>query len=152
MQLHFKKPSFRTSIMTFPSLLICASGAVILLLGSLHLLYTFYGPKLLPRDNSLLQHMRTTPPVISSQTSMWKAWVGFNASHSFGAILFGLIYIYLSLFHSAFLFQSYFLLLIGLSLLIGYILLAKIFWFKIPFTGILISLILYSVALVLLWT
>jgi hypothetical protein len=27
---------------------------------------------------------------------MWKAWVGFNASHSYGAILFGLVYGYLA--------------------------------------------------------
>jgi hypothetical protein len=35
---------------------------------------------------------------------MWKAWIGFNASHSFGLILFGTVYAYLALAHGSFLF------------------------------------------------
>ena len=42
--------------------------------------------------------------VITRETTMWKAWVGFNAGDSYGAILFGAVYGYLSLTHSAFLF------------------------------------------------
>ena len=38
---------------TIASLLIAASAAIILLLGLIHLLYTFSGPKLLPRDSEL---------------------------------------------------------------------------------------------------
>ena len=33
--------------------LIVASAAIVFLLGGLHLLYTFRGPKLLPRDRSV---------------------------------------------------------------------------------------------------
>jgi hypothetical protein len=36
---------------------------------------------------------------------MWKAWIGFNASHAYGAIFFGLIYGYLALEHSLLFFQ-----------------------------------------------
>ncbi len=28
--------------------------------------------------------MQQVSPVITRQTTMWKAWVGFNASHSYG--------------------------------------------------------------------
>jgi hypothetical protein len=77
-----------------------------MLLGLIHLLYTFYGPKLLPRDRDLRTRMEEVSPVITRETTMWKAWVGFNASHSYGAVLFGAVYGYLSLVHSAFLFQS----------------------------------------------
>ena len=42
--------------------------------------------------------------MITRETTMWKAWVGSNASDSYGAILFGAVYGYLSLTHSAFLF------------------------------------------------
>lgn len=134
-----------------PSTLIAVSAAVILLLGLLHLLYTFYGPKLLPRDPELLARMREVSPVITRQTTMWKAWVGFNASHSFGAILFGVVYGYLSLVHAAFLFQSTFLLLLGLALLLGYVFLAKSYFFSIPFRGILLATVLYAAALVIAW-
>jgi hypothetical protein len=53
--------------------------------------------------------MSATAPVISRETTMWKAWIGFNASHSLGAILFGLVYGYLALAHPAFLFPIPFL-------------------------------------------
>lgn len=125
-----------------------ASAAILLVLGLIHLLYTFHGPKLFPRDAALKQRMMEVNPVITRETTMWRAWVGFNASHSFGAILFGAVYGYLSLAHPAFLFRSVFLLGIGLALLLGYAFLGKRYWFSIPFRGILISLLLYTLALV----
>ena len=137
---------------TLPSTLIAVSAAIILLLGLLHLRYTFYGRKLLPRDPELLARMREVSPVITRQTTMWKAWIGFNASHSFGAILFGLVYGYLSLVHATFLFQSTFLLLLGLALLLGYLLLAKSYWFSIPLRGILLATVLYAAALLIALT
>ena len=134
-----------------PTAFLAASAAIILLLGFAHLLFTFYGPKLVPRDPELQIRMQEVSPVISRETSMWRAWVGFNASHSFGAILFGAIYGYLALIHSAFLFQSTFLLSIGLLLLVGYVILAKRYWFSAPFHGILLATILYVLALLTAW-
>jgi hypothetical protein len=92
--------------------------------------------------------MSVTPLVISRQTTMWKAWVGFNASHSFGAILFGLVYGQLALVQPRVLFGSPFLLAVGLALLCGHTFLAKRYWFKTPFRGILIALALYVGALI----
>lgn len=80
---------------------------------------------------------------------MWKAWIGFNASHSYGALLFGAVYGYLALVHSAFLFQSWYLLSLGLLLLVGYAFLGKRYWFRIPFRGILVATVLYVCALVI---
>ncbi len=136
---------------TLPATLIAVSAAVILLLGVLHLVYTFYGSKLLPRDPELLTRMQEVSPVITPETTMWKAWVGFNASHSFGAILFGLVYGYLSLVHAAFLLQSTFLLLLGLALLGGYLLLAKSYFFSVPLRGIILATVLYVAALLIAW-
>ena len=80
---------------------IAASSAVPLLLGFLHLLYTFRGPKLHPRDPDITAKMMTVSLVISRETTMWRAWVGFNATHSLGLILFGSLYGYLAMRHSA---------------------------------------------------
>ncbi len=129
------------------SFLIAASAAIILVLGLIHLLYTLRGRKLHPRDPELEARLRVVSPVITRQTSMWKAWIGFNASHSFGAILFGSMYGYLAVFHSAFLFQSVFLQLLGLLFLAGYVVLGKLCWFSIPFRGALLAGALYVVAL-----
>src|SRR5713101_6376960 len=131
--------------------LVAASATVILLLGLIHLLYTFRGHKLHPRDAQLEARLREVSPVITRETTMWKAWVGFNASHSFGAILFGAVYGYLSLAHSAFLFQSTFLLSLGLLLLGGYAFLGKRYWFSVPFRGILLATVFYVIALIINW-
>ncbi|HEX6901677.1 MAG TPA: hypothetical protein VF789_18255 [Thermoanaerobaculia bacterium] len=127
--------------------LIAASAAILLLLGFIHLLYTFHGPKLRPRDPGLEERLKESFLVITRETTIWKTWIGFNASHSFGAILFGAVYGYLSLAHSALLFQSVFLLLLGLVLLVGYAFLGKRYWFSVPYRGILLATALYVCAL-----
>jgi hypothetical protein len=136
------------SVSELASYLLTGSAAVVLLLGLLHLLYTFHGPKLWPRDTDLQERMSSVSPIITRETTMWKAWVGFNASHSFGAILFGVVYGYLALAHPAFLFESVFLLVVGLVLLSGYAFLGRRYWFSVPFRGILLSLTLYAGALI----
>jgi hypothetical protein len=132
---------------TLASWLIACSALIVLLLGLIHLLYTFHGAKLLPREADLLTRMQAVSPVISRQTTMWKAWIGFNASHSFGAILFGLVYGYLALAHAAFLLQSHFLLTVGMLLLGGYAFLGKRYWFSVPYRGVLAASLLYAAAL-----
>ena len=124
------------------------SASIILTLGVLHFVYTFWGPKLRPRDPELQVSMSKISPVITKETTMWRAWVGFNASHSMGAILFGLIYGYLAIAQSQLLFQSPFLLVVGLAMLVGLFALGKIYWFKVPFTGISISLACYVASIV----
>jgi hypothetical protein len=44
-----------------------------------------------PRDPTVQLSMTRALPLIYRETSMWRAWVGFNASHSMGLILFGLL-------------------------------------------------------------
>lgn len=131
------------------SWLIAMSAAILLWLGSIHLYFTFRGRKLQPRDAALQARMQEVSPLLTTQTSMWKAWIGFNASHSHGAIFFGLVYGYLALAHGALLFQSWFLSLVGLAMLAGYVLLAKLYWFSIPYRGLVLATALYIAALVI---
>jgi len=130
-------------------ILMVLSASIIFTLGVIHLVYTFWGPKLTPRDPALQISMSQISPVITKETTMWRAWVGFNASHSMGAILFGLLFGYLALAHGQLLFQSPFLLAVGLAMLVGFAVLGKVYWFSAPFTGICISLACYvgSIAL-----
>jgi hypothetical protein len=131
--------------------LIVASAAIPLVFGLMHLLFTFHGPKLTPRDDELQARMREVSPVITRQTTMWKAWVGFNASHSYGLILFGSVYGCLAIAHGDFLFQSYFLLALGAATLLGYVFIAKRYFFRTPLRGLLLATSLYALALVLRW-
>jgi len=125
------------------------SASIILTLGVVHLVYTFWGPKLSPRDPALQVSMSQISPVITKETTMWRAWVGFNASHGMGAILFGLVFGFLALAHGQLLFQSPFLLVVGLAMLVGLAVLGKVYWFRVPFTGISISLACYVASIVL---
>ena len=127
--------------------LIAASAGIVLVLGALHLLYTFHGSKLLPRDAELQARMQAVSPVITRQTTMWKTWIGFNASHSCGLILFGAVYGYLALAQSEVLFHSPFLLALGLAALLAWVVLARAYFFRIPLVGVALATLLYGLAL-----
>lgn len=115
-----------------PQILAAGGAAIMLLLGLLHLAYTFFTRKLSPRDGNLESAMRRVSPRITSQTTMWKAWIGFNASHSLGIIFFGAIYSYLSLFAWTLLVHSAFFVGLGIVFFASYLLLAKLYWFRNP--------------------
>lgn len=133
---------------TLAAALIGVSAVIIFLLGAAHLTFTFHGPKLQPRDPALRQQMQNVSPVITRETTIWRAWIGFNASHSLGALLFGAVYGYLALWQAPLLFQSLFLLALGWLTLAAYLALAWRYWFKIPQRGIGLALTLYTAGLV----
>jgi hypothetical protein len=131
--------------------LIVASAAIVLALGILHLIYTFRGPMLRPRDPGLEARMQEVSPGITRQTTMWKAWIGFNASHSAGAILFGAIYGYLALAHAEFLFESKYLCAVGALMLASYLALGRFYWFSIPYRSLLVATVCYVGGVMLAW-
>lgn len=133
------------------ALLIAASALVLLFLGSMHLLLTFRGPAFHPRDPALMAQMQADSPRIArGATSMWRAGMGFHASHSLGAMLFGLVWAYLALAGEGLLFRSAFLLGLGMLTLVAYLMLAKLYWFKVPFRGIALASLLYAAGLLAL--
>jgi hypothetical protein len=135
-------------MLPLPAMLLAASAAIPFVLGTAHLLITFRGTGLQPREAALIAQMQQAPLVLTRQTTMWRAWIGFNASHSLGAMLFGVVYAYLALLHPAFLFASTFLLGLGLLWLAVYAELARRYWFRIPLRGLLLALGLYLAALI----
>ena len=122
--------------------LIAASAAVMTALGCLHLYFTYRGNKLQPRDAALMEQMKSGRLVIA-RTSTWDAWVGFNASHSLGTILFGMLYGYLALAHARVLFTSFFLGAIGLLALLAWLAMARRYWFSRPLQGVALATVLY---------
>ena len=130
-------------------ILMVACASIVFTLGVVHFVYTFWGTKLTPRDPALQISMNQISPVITKETTMWRCWVGFNASHSMGLILFGLVFGYLALAHGQLLFQSPFLLVVGLAMLGGFVVLSKVYFFSVPLMGICISLACYVGSIVL---
>jgi len=134
---------------TAASLLIATSSAILLVLGLAHLFFTFRGPKLLPRDQALQSRMQEVSPGITKQTTMWRAWIGFNASHSVGLVMFGAVFGYLAIFRESILFESSYLRILGFLVLGGYILLAKKYFFRTPYRASLLAGVLYASAIAL---
>ena len=130
-------------------ILMALSASIVFTLGVVHLVYTFWGPMLTPRDPALQISMSQIAPVITKETTMWRCWVGFNASHSMGLILFGLVFGFLALAHARLLFQSPFLLVVGLAMLGGLVVLCKVYFFSAPLRDISISLACYIASIVL---
>ena len=129
--------------------LIAASAAVLLALGTLHLIFTFHGNRLHPRDAALKQRMQEVSPVITRETTMWKTWIGFNATHSMSAMLFGLVYGYLALAAPEFLLQSAFLLALGAVTLAAFVVIGRLYFFSVPFRGVVLASLLYFTGLAL---
>jgi hypothetical protein len=129
--------------------LMAASAAIFLGLGALHFAYTFWWPQLAPRDPALQTMMGNAPLVLTRETTMWRAWLGFNTSHSMGLILFGLVYGYLALMHDELLFRSTYLLIVGLAMVCGFVVSAKLFWFSVPFWGLCAALACFVASIAL---
>ena len=124
-------------------ILISACAAITLFFGSVHLAYTFFTDTLTPVDGQLETAMKHVPLRMTSETTMWNAWVGFNVSHSMGLMLFGLIYGYLTVYRWDVLQKSYFLAGLGLVVLVSYVVLARVFWFSDPLIGASVATLLY---------
>ena len=129
--------------------LMIASAAVTFVMGLAHLLMTFASQKFHPHDPQTEVRMKEDSPQLTRRTTLWRAWVGFNASHSLGAMLFGAVYGFLALAHAGVLFHSPYLKVLGLLMLLSYLLLAWLYWFSAPFRGLLLATLLYVTALAL---
>ena len=126
------------------------SGAsIFLLLGTVHLYYTFFTTKFDPRNKDLIDEMKNTSPRLTNETTMWGAWRGFNASHSAGAIFIGLVNIILAADNFSIIENSFLLSLCTIIISVFYLWLAKKYWFSIPFTGILIATCCFIISPVL---
>lgn|GEM_PF-257948 len=124
--------------------LLLASCSIFLALGTAHLLMTFFSRKFSPREAELESQMREVSPRLTRQTTMWNAWVGFNASHSLGVILFGLFYGDLALRQADLLLHDRFLGGLGAVVLGSYLLLAWRYWFSTPLLGVSLASLLYA--------
>jgi len=120
--------------------LLMAGGAIFLLLGILHAVYTladlFTPRRMVPTDPALIDRMRESTVRLSrGGSTMWDAWIGFNLSHSLGAILFALGCIATGVFLAQWALPKA-VLLIPVLISALYLAMSLRYWFKIPTTGI----------------
>ncbi len=128
-----------------------AGSLPFIILGSIHLIYTCFTDKFSPRNPVIEKEMKVSSPVLTEETTMWKAWIGFNASHSLGAIYFGLTNFFLACNYSPVLYSPFFVLL-NFGTVVFYFWLAIKYWFSVPLTGIFIALVLFTISVVMVLT
>lgn len=130
------------------SWLVATSATTVALLGTVHLVYTFVGNKLRPRDAVLMSAMQAGTLTITRETTVWRAWLGFNTSHSLGAVLFGAVFGPLPfLAGGQWFFGSTYLQVLGAVVLTCYLALARRYWFSIPRRGLGLAWGLYAAGL-----
>ena len=134
-----------------PKILWLSGSAIFLVLGSIHLYYTFFIGKFNSRNKNVMTAMKTTSPVLTPDTTMWNAWIGFNASHSAGIIFIGLINILLTVRYFPVVQNSILIPLLNIVTAIFYLWLGKKYWFKIPFAGALIATCCFIIATILMF-
>ena len=132
--------------------LLIIGASIFGVLGTIHLIYTFFTNKFDAIDSTVIEAMKSTSPILTRETTMWKAWIGFNASHSLGAMLFAGIYIPLSVYNFEVIQQSAWFSLLPVIVGLSYLGLAKMYWFRIPFTGVLIATVCFVVGAISLNT
>lgn len=129
-------------------ILFAVSASIVLALGCMHLWLTlFQMHKLSPRDAQLVAHMRRSTVSLTSETDLWRLFVGFNVTHSIGLVVFGLLFLHAALeepliFSTSIVQQS-----IGLAALLGYSVVARLCFFSVPFRGILLATLLWAAAM-----
>ena len=119
--------------------LLCVAGAIYALLGLLHAVYTLADirspRRIVPDDPAVITAMQTSKIRLTrGESTMWQGWVGFNLSHSLGALLFAAACFIVAACLRRFAFSPWvFLALASVSAV--YLLLAAQYWFRIPILG-----------------
>ena len=128
-------------------------GATIFgVLGTIHLVYTFFSNKFNAFDKDVTKAMKETSPILTKETTMWKAWVGFNASHSLGAMLVTAFYVPLAITKMDVIRDNLWFSILPIFVGLLYLALANKYWFKIPFIGILLATACFIGAAILINT
>ena len=128
-----------------------AGGAIYALLGFLHALYTWQDiarpRRIVPTDRAVMEAMAGTGlRLAGNATTMWRAWIGFNFSHSLGAVLFGAGCIAAGLLVTpGSIPRAALLVPVVVSAL--YVVMAMKYWFRIPAIGAAIATVLFAAAL-----
>ena len=133
-------------------ILLIVGASIFGVLGTIHLMYTFFTNKFEAYDSSVTDAMKGTSLILTKETSIWNAWIGFNASHSLGVMLVAAVYIPLTVSHFEVIQQSIWFSCLPVLIGLSYLVLAKKYWFKIPFMGILVSTACFIAAAIIINT
>ncbi len=126
-------------------LLLTAAGIIILLMGTGHLVLTLrdvWRPTAFtPIDESVRLAMQGAQLRFNRRINLWESWLGFNLSHSFGAMMFGGALLFAAQAHLAAFLESNVLRTAAVLVPVVYLMVAIRFWFWGPMLGLSIVLL-----------
>lgn len=126
--------------------LFLAASLPYLVLGTAHALATPLRSAdrkgLSPSEPQLAEAMTRTPLRLTRRTDMWRAWVGFNFSHSLGVVVLGVIILLIGRTEATFRAQASLFVPFALVASAAYLILATKYWFRTPIIGCAVSLAL----------
>ena len=120
------------------------------LLSLAYLYFTFFTNKFSICNAEIEKGMQSSHPVLTSETTVWNAWIGFNASHSSGGMFMAAIIIYLAGFEWQFFAASLFIQLLTIGTTLFLLLVGKKYWFDKPNNGIRVAFMCYVLAFTLM--
>jgi len=119
-------------------------------LGIAHALATPVGPAdvkgLSPSDPQLAEAMTRSGLRLTRRTDMWRAWVGFNFSHSLGALVFAAFVFVTGRSASVFATEAHVGVPLAVIVSVVYLALARRYWFRTPVHGCLLAAFLFLAA------
>lgn len=118
-------------------------GGIFVVLGLLHAVYTFLDidrpRRLVPQDPTVARAMTESNLRLSGTgTTMWRAWVGFNFSHSIGVVLFGAVCLGAGFVLGTTVLPSW-ILFVFVLIAATYLVVSLLYWFRIPAAGIAVA-------------
>ena len=127
-----------------------AGALPFLVLGIAHAMATPRRPGdakgLSPSDPQLAEAMTRSGLRLTRRTDMWRAWVGFNLSHSLGVVIFAAFVFLTGRSGPVFAAEGQIAIPFALVVAGGYLWLARQYWFQTPFIGCLLAAVLFLAA------
>lgn len=133
--------------------LFLAGALPLLLFGISHAVHTPQQPEerkaLSPADPGLAEAMARSRVLLTSRTDMWRAWVGFNLSHSLGLVLFGVVVVLVGRTPTTFKYNAAVFLPLAVVVSVIYLGLGLAYFFRTPIIGSAVAIVLFTSAWVL---
>lgn len=143
----YLNPAFMAQI------LVILGASIFLILGILHGVLTLQDLRdprtFTPPDPALRAAMQESSIAIDPHTNLWKAWLGFNLSHSLGLVMFGGTFLTIGLFYFSAFAQILWLQICALFISAAYLLMSLKFWFYKPAIGSGIGIVCFVLAAML---
>jgi fatty acid desaturase len=126
-------------------ILLTLAGAIILLMGTAHLVLTLrdvWKPtSFTPTEDAVRLAMQGARLRFNRRINLWESWLGFHISHSIGVMMFGAALLFVAQAHFDAFLQSLAGQAAAVLIAVAYLVVAIRFWFWGPVLGISVALL-----------